>query len=60
MELNEVTFQGKPDQLRLIAKFIGQMADEIEANPGQFDHDHISSNDANWDEDFPEIVIAEE
>lgn len=60
MELNEVTFQGKAEQLRPVAKFIEEFADPIETNPGKFDHDHISSSIKNWDEDYPEIVIAEE
>jgi hypothetical protein len=60
LELKEVTFQGKPDQLRLVADFLQSSADYIEANPGKFDHDHISFNNPGWNDDYPEVVVAEE
>lgn len=58
LEMEEITFQGTPEQLRLVADFLRTAADNIEANPGKFDHGHISSNNATWD-DYPEIVVAE-
>ena len=60
LELDEVTFQGKPEQLRCIAKHLLETAYSIEANPGKFDHDHISFNNPDWKDEYPEIVIAEE
>jgi len=59
LELNEITFQGSPEQLRTIAKFLLEVAESIEMNPGKFDHDHISFNNPNWNDDYPEIVVAE-
>jgi hypothetical protein len=60
LEMTEITFQGHPEQLRLIADFLRNAADYIEANPGKFDHNHISFNNPRWDDDYPEIVVAEE
>jgi hypothetical protein len=60
MEMREITFQGKANHLRLIAKFLQECADYIESNPGDLDHDHISFNNQDWMDDFPEIVVAED
>ncbi len=60
LEMKEDTFQGEPEQLRLIADFLRSTADYIEANPGRFDHDHISFNNPSWNDDYPEVVVAEE
>lgn len=60
LEMREVTFQGKPEKLRLIADFLQNSADFIEANPGKFDHDHISFNNPGWDDNCPEIVVVED
>jgi hypothetical protein len=59
LEMKEITFYGKPEQLRLVADFLRSAADFIEANPGKYDHDHISFNNIGWDDDYPEVVIAE-
>lgn len=59
LEMEEITFQGKPEQLRFVADFLRRAADNIEANPGKYDHDHISFNNPAWD-DYPEIVVAED
>jgi len=60
LEMKEVTFQGTPEQLRLVADFLRGSADCIEANPGEFDHDHISFNNPSWNDDYPEVLVAEE
>lgn len=60
LEMKEVTFLGKPKQLRQIADFLRSAADFIEANPGEFDHDHISSSNPAWNDDYPEVVVAED
>lgn len=60
MAMKEITFQGNPDHLRLIAKFLQECAAHIESNSGDFDHDHISFNNPDWGDDFPEIVVAED
>jgi hypothetical protein len=59
LEMKEITFYGKPEQLRLVADFLRSAADFIEANPGKYYHDHISFNNIGWDDDYPEVVIAE-
>jgi hypothetical protein len=59
LEMKEVTFRGKPEQLRLVADFLRSSTDYIDANPGKFDHDHISFNDPSWNDDYPEVVVAE-
>jgi len=59
LELNEVTFQGDPEKLRMIALFLSRMADAIESNKDQFDHNHITSIFNEWPDDYPEIVVAE-
>ncbi|MDD2336372.1 MAG: hypothetical protein PHD01_07320 [Geobacteraceae bacterium] len=58
-EMKEITFCGKPEQLRLVADFLQSAADVIEANPGKYNHDHISFNKAGWDDEYPEVVVAE-
>ena len=60
LEMKEVTFQGKPEHLRLVADFLRSSADYIDANPGKFDHDHISFNNPGWNDDYPEVVVAED
>ncbi len=60
LEMREVSFQGTPEKLRLISDFLRDSADYIEANPGKFDHDHISFNNPEWDDDFPEIAVVED
>ena len=60
LEMKEVTFQGTSEQFRLVADFLRCSADYIEANPGEFDHDHISFNNPSWNDDYPEVVVAEE
>jgi hypothetical protein len=60
MAMKEITFQGNPDHLRLIAKFLQECAAHIESSSGDFDHDHISFNNPDWGDDFPEIVVAED
>lgn len=59
LEMKEITFYGKPEQLRLVADSLRSAADFIEAHPGKHDHDHISFNEAGWDDEYPEIVVAE-
>jgi hypothetical protein len=59
LEMKEITFCGKPEQLRLVADFLRSAADFIEAHPGKYDHDHISFNEAGWDDEYPEVVVAE-
>lgn len=58
-ELTEVTFTGKPDELRKIAAFLILAADEIETMT-DFNHVHLSSKDKSWSDDFVDVIVCKE
>lgn len=60
LEMEEISFYGSPKELKYIAKFLQETAEYIEKKPGEFDHDHISYNNPEWDGDFPDIIVGEE
>ena len=55
MRMLEVSLDFKPDALRRIARFVNQMADEIEAAQMRTDHRHLSEIDRAWARDFPDF-----
>jgi hypothetical protein len=59
LEMSEVTFQASPDTLRAIAKLLTDAANLIEKNPGSIDHLHLQDTWPEWEEDYPDVVVAE-
>jgi hypothetical protein len=59
LEMNEVTFLASPNTLRAIAKLLTDAADLIEKKPGSIDHLHLQDTWRDWQEDYPDVVVAE-
>jgi hypothetical protein len=58
LELKEATIQTTPENLRKIAKFILQAADEIEEFGEDFDHLHLQLTMREFDIDGePDLII---
>ncbi len=57
-ELREVTFQASPDALRTIARFLEQMATELEEAPSSFEHSHVQDTFEEWPSQWPDLVVA--
>ena len=58
LELSEVTFNLDPERLRLVAKFLTQAAEEIEAGSLGASHVHLSGAEPTWDADQVADVIV--
>ena len=59
LEMKEICFQASPKALRAIARLLTESADLIEENPGSIDHLHLQDTWEDWQEDYPDIVVAE-
>jgi len=57
LSLREVTFCCDPKQLRKIAKFIFETADEFEQLGPKFGHRHIQDWSDSWPPELPDIII---
>ena len=58
VELREVTFQASPDALRTIARFLEQMATELEEAPSGFEHCHVLDTIEEWPSQWPDLVVV--
>ena len=56
-ELVEITLQAEPMQLRKLASFLLEMAQDLEANKDSFDHGHVKDYVEGWPDDNPEIIV---
>jgi broad specificity phosphatase PhoE len=59
LEMDEVCFQASPRALRAIAKLLTESADLIENNPGSIEHLHLQDTWQEWQEGYPDIIVAE-
>ena len=60
VELSEVTLAGTPSELRRIAKFIAQCADEIDRSAAGFGHSHLQDEadlKRRWDDSATDIIV---
>ena len=58
IELREVAFQASPDALRAIARFLEQMATELEEAPSGFEHFHVQDTFEDWPSQWPDLVVV--
>jgi hypothetical protein len=56
IELAEVAFEASPFELRKIAAFLSQAADNMETMGVAFDHEHLSEYQPGF-EDSPHVVV---
>ena len=55
-ELAEITLVASPEELRRIARFLGNCAIGMEARGKSWEHEHLSDNDRYF-EDSPHFVV---
>jgi len=56
-ELSEITIQAPPRELRILAKFINQCADEMEEHDN-WDHEHLRDNFIDIDGEVDIVVFS--
>jgi len=56
LHLTEITIGSNPDELRKIAKFLNDKADDIEELKDGFEHEHICDADSSF-EGEPHIIV---
>lgn len=59
LEMKEIAFRASPDSLRAVAKLLTDSADRIEQNPGSIDHLHLQDTWREWQEEYPDVIVAE-
>lgn len=58
LDLSEITFKADPSELRSLAKFILDCANEIENDTeGKWEHSHIEDRVTDWNPASPSIII---
>lgn len=57
LEMSEVTFAVKLQDLRRIANFLTDCADRAEAGTWRSSHRHLTEHDPGWDGDHPESDV---
>jgi hypothetical protein len=57
LPMSEVSFLGDPVTLRATAKFLQQMAEEVEKND-HFEHGHLRDAWDGWKEEFPDVIVC--
>ncbi|MCB1208009.1 MAG: hypothetical protein KDK97_01720 [Verrucomicrobiales bacterium] len=57
-EMSEVTFSGSSTSIRQIAQFLLAAADEMDRRGLQFSHTHIGEQFSDWNERWPDIIVA--
>ena len=60
MSLREVSLSCKPDQLRVLAKFLLHGAELIEKHGQNFGHEHLRSWWKDWQPGFVDVIIVTE
>jgi len=53
LEMSEVTFDVSPDDLRRVARFLLDFADQVESGAWRSGHRHLAEFDPDWKRDHP-------
>ena len=56
LEMSEISFCADPEDLRVVALFLSQRADEMDNHSG-FGHSHLRDSWKDWSDDFPDVIV---
>lgn len=60
LELATISLVAKPGELRDIANFLAKCADEIEADPEGWEHEHLMDSCSGYDDCVDFVVSSED